>query len=144
MDRKALAEIVFGDVKELRRLEGLLYPRLEQQHRELIARHLEDETARAVVLDAPKLYDAGLDALCDSVVFVETDDHLRAQRVQRDRGWATPELARRENLQKPLDIKRAKADDTVANNSSLDDLRTQVEIVFASVLARFSTNRSKR
>jgi dephospho-CoA kinase len=138
VDRAALATIVFNDPNELGRLEGLLYPRLMT----LCQRRLQElksiDGVRAIVLDAPKLYEAGLDRLCNAVVFVEADRSLRLARVGRSRGWDEAELDRRENLQKPLDKKKACADYVVVNHSGAEHLRSQVERVFNSVLASFS------
>ena len=90
-----------------------------------------------VVLDAPKLYEAGLDALCDAVVFVMAERSDRVRRLAASRGWTEEEVTKRENLQNPLDIKEANADHVVANNSGVEELRTLVEHVFSSVLASF-------
>jgi dephospho-CoA kinase len=138
IDRKAVAGRVFSDPAELARLEALLYPRIERRREELTAGYVSDIDVPAVVLDAPKLYEAGLDELCDVVIFVDSADATRAQRVASSRGWSKSEWASREKLFEPLDRKRAGADYIVANNSSIDDLRSEIERVFSAVLASFS------
>jgi len=135
VDRKALATIVFNDPAELDRLEKLLYPRIHRRREQLVAGYQADPAVRAIVLDAPKLYEAGLGDYCDAVIFVEADWSVRVRRVAASRGWTEDELRRRENLQNLLDTKRANADHVVINHANLDQLRTEVERVFASVLA---------
>jgi dephospho-CoA kinase len=135
VDRKALASIVFNDPAELDRLEKLLYPRIHRRREQLVAGYQADPAVRAIVLDAPKLYEAGLGDYCDAVIFVEADRSVRVRRVAASRGWTEDELRRRENLQNLLDTKRANADHVVINHANLDQLRTEVERVFASVLA---------
>ena len=135
VDRKALATIVFNDPAELDRLEKLLYPRIHRRREQLVAGYQADPVVRAIVLDAPKLYEAGLGDYCDAVIFVEADWSVRVRRVAASRGWTEDELRRRENLQNLLDTKRANADHVVINHAHLDQLRTEVERVFASVLA---------
>jgi len=135
VDRKALATIVFNDPAELDRLEKLLYPRIHRLREQLVAGYQADPAVRAIVLDAPKLYEAGLGDYCDAVIFVEADWSVRVRRVAVSRGWTEDELRRRENLQNLLDTKRANADHVVINHANLDQLRTEVERVFASVLA---------
>lgn len=137
-DRKALASIVFNDPHELDRLEKLLYPRLHRRRERLVAGYNADPAVRAIVLDAPKLYEAGLGDYCDAVIFVEADWSDRVHRVAASRGWTEEELRRRENLQNTLDTKRANADHVVINHSSLDQLRIDVERIFSSVLAAFA------
>jgi len=137
VDRKALASIVFNDPAELGRLENLLYPRLHRRRKQLVSGYNADPAVRAIVLDAPKLFEAGLGDYCDAVIFVEADWSDRVRRVAASRGWSEEELRRREILQNSLDTKRAKADHVVINHSSLDQLRIDVERIFSSVLAAF-------
>jgi len=77
----------------------------------------------------------GLADQCDHVVFVEADEPIRRRRVLRDRGWTPQEFVRLEKTQAPLDAKRRRADCTVVNNAGMDELRRQVEEVFARILA---------
>jgi dephospho-CoA kinase len=136
--REAVGKIVFANAAELARLEGLLYPRLERRRRELISVYEGDKRIVAIVIDAPKLYEAGVDRVCNVVVFVDSDRSTRLARVAESRGWSKEELARRENLQKPLDAKRASADYVITNNSSIEELRIQVDQVLSSVLASYA------
>lgn len=137
-DRRAIAAIVFKDPAELTKLEGLLYPRIHDRREVLVDRYDADAAVRAIVLDAPKLYEAGLEGLCDSVIFVDADWQVRVKRVGASRGWDEAELRRREKLQFPLDHKRANADYCVTNHSRIDELRSEVNRVFSSIVAPFS------
>jgi dephospho-CoA kinase len=137
IDRTVVASIVFDDPAERRRLEGLLYPRLAAERRRLMAALDEDDSVRAIVLDAPKLYEAGVDRECDVVVFVDADADVRARRVEASKGWTRTELSRREKAMEALDKKRAKAEYVVTNQTSTEDLRVQVERVFAAVMKTF-------
>ena len=134
VDRRAVADIVFADPAELRRLEGILYPRLWVRRDELLARFAGDDGVLAVVLDAPKLYEANLDRLCDAVIFVDADADVRSTRLAATRGWSEAERLRREKLLNPLDVKRSSADYVVKNNSDLGALQSEVQRVFATVL----------
>jgi len=138
VDRKALASIVFSDPRKLDRLEKLLYPRIHRQRERLVEGFNADPAVRAIALDAPKLYEAGLGDYCDAVIFVAADWPDRVRRVAASRGWSEEELRRRENFQNSLDTKRANADHVVINHSSLDQLRIDVERILASVLATFA------
>ena len=137
VDRGAIASIVFDDPTQLQRLEDLLYPRLMRRSEVLLAAADAEPIVKAIVLDAPKLFEAGLDKLCDSVIFVDALVSDRLRRVEQNRGWNEQELIRRENRQTPLDPKRANADYVIVNHAGLDELREQVERVFSSVLNSF-------
>lgn len=143
-DRRAIARIVFYDPHELERLERLLYPRLNRRREAIVAALEDDPAVLGIVLDAPKLYEAGVDKQCDVVIFVDAEEATRARRVMDKRGWSVEELRRRENLQIPLDNKRTNADHVIANHSSVDALRSEVERVFSTVLTSFSVSRARR
>jgi dephospho-CoA kinase len=138
VSRREIGKIVFNAPEELGRLEGLLYPRIHHRRRELVERYEADPAVRAIVLDAPKLYEAGLDKFCDVIIFVDADWESRKRRVGKDRGWNETELKRREKLQIPLDTKRANADYVVPTHSGIDQLREDVDRIFTSVIASFS------
>lgn len=138
IDRGAVAAIVFERADELRRLESLLYPRIENRRESLFTEYESNASIRAVVLDAPKLYEAGWDRLCDRVIFVEATREERLRRVAATRGWDGAELDRREKWLLPLDKKRARADDIVVNHASIAELRSEIELIFRRVLAAFS------
>ena len=126
VDRSRVGAIAFADQAQRRRLEELLHPRIAARRKELKRGCEADEAIRMIVIDAPLLYEAGIEAECDLVVFVDADRAVRAGRLRVQRGWSEEELARRENMQKPLDMKRRRADHIVTNSSSLSALRGQV------------------
>lgn len=134
-DRTAIRGIVGQDAGALRRLEGLVHPRIAQRTSELIAGWSSDPGIRAIVWDAPLLFEVGLADRCDCVVFVEAPAAARLARVSVGRGWSVEDLERLEKQQKPLDLKRANADYTVENNSDVSALRRQVAEVFSRILS---------
>lgn len=135
IDRRAIASIVFADEEALRRLEALLYPRIEKRRAEIMQRVEHDPQVTAIVIDAPKLFEAGVDRECDAVVFVEADRERRLRRVSTFRGWDEAELDRRERSQSPLEEKRSRSDYVVTNNADEGELRRQVDDVLSRVLA---------
>jgi dephospho-CoA kinase len=128
VDRTRLGKLVFGVSEEAlaarRFLEQLTHPRIgEQLARQ--ARQFEQEGDRAVVLDAPLLFEAGWDKLCDTVVFVESPRELRRVRAKA-RGWSEQEFAAREAAQHSLARKRCRADVVIDNSESLEATRSEV------------------
>jgi len=136
IDRARVAQIVFEDPKQRRRLENLIHPRVFARWAETLQRcRSEPGFAPAVVIDAPLLFECGLDSECDVIVFVDVPEEIRARRVQEGRGWSLAELRRREKMQKSLDIKRDRADHIVENNSSVSDLRRTAENAFTAIIS---------
>jgi dephospho-CoA kinase len=134
VDRKRVAAIVFGDEGERRRLEGLVHPIVRQGRAELIEK-ARAAGAPAVIVDAPLLFEAGLDAECDSVVFVHAPRQVRLERVRVSRGWDEAELDRREKVQLPLDEKRKRSDHEIVNDAGADRLIAEARRILDQILA---------
>src|SRR5689334_21447082 len=100
---------------------------------------------RALAWDSPLLLEPGLYEECAALVFGDTPLELRHKRVL-ERGWGPEELLKRENLQWPLDKKRALCNDVIVNSEARqrgsDDSRGQVGQVLSRILARLSNRPS--
>ena len=133
VDRTKLRR-VFDHRNERRRLEALIHPRVARQREALVAHYGADPRVAAIVLDSPLLFEAGVAASCDAIVFVDCDDAVRQARVAASRGWTPQQLQAREKAQKPLDFKKRRADYVVSNNSTVDELRRQVTELFPRLI----------
>jgi dephospho-CoA kinase len=79
VDRRALGKIVFVDPAARTRLEAILYPEITERIRRFIA------GGGDVVINAPLLQRAGLESLCDALLFVRAPALVRLVRaVRRD------------------------------------------------------------
>ena len=129
VDRPALAKIVFAPPpegpRELNYLEQITHPRikivLQQQMQELSARGVA-----MVVLDAPVLFKAGWQDLCDLIVFVEAPQQVRQSRAAK-RGWSAAQFAEREAAQELLTWKRSQAGAIIDNSGTPEATAAQVE-----------------
>jgi dephospho-CoA kinase len=123
INRHEIARRIFGVPEERRRLEGLLHPVVAQLRDVQMgsavaaARAGQGASPVAFVWDTPLLFETGLNAQCDAVVYVDTPRAIRLRRVQTTRGWDDAELTRRENSQWPLDKKQALSHYVVANTA---------------------------
>ena len=93
LDRAALGRIVFADRDALRDLEAIIHPAVRPRILAAIAA-ADAAGARAVVIEAIKLVEGGLAALCDEVWLVTcSPDEQRARLAGR--GVAPDDAARR-------------------------------------------------
>lgn len=136
-DRAAIGRIVFADASQRTRLEGLIHPRLKAG-REAMKAAAEVAGARAFIVDAPLLFEAGLEAECDAVIFVEAPAEQRLARVRATRGWDEAEWRRREAAQLTLEEKRCRSGYAVANSTDRTDLERQVRTVLEAIIDRRS------
>lgn len=131
VDRSAVAQIVFNDPAERLGLERLIHPIVEAERMALFERASGDTVA--FVIDAPLLVEAGLDAECDTVIFIDAPRECRLARVA-SRGWDEAELDAREQSQIPLDRKRSRADYVIENDAGLPAFRERIIDVLHQVL----------
>ena len=133
IDRSALARIVFDssskETNQLELLEQMTHPAIGQKIRERLAQF--ESEAMAVVLDAPVMFKAGWDQMCDKIVFVDSDTSLRRLRA-RQRGWDADELARREARQTSIAEKRSKSTDIIDNSKSKEETYVQARDLWRS------------
>ncbi len=126
VDRVALGAVVFRDAEALAALSAILHPRIGGEIAERVARAQREPDVAGIVVDAAVLLEAGWDAMCTHVVFVQAPAERRVQRVCDQRGWASDDWQGREKMQISLDKKASQSDYTIDNSSSASHLREQV------------------
>ncbi len=125
VDRKALAKIVFSDAEKLKRLTTeIIFPRTGAAMQAALEAFRKSESD-ALLFDAPSLFEAGRESLCDNIVYV-TAPRDRREAWAKKRGWPSGEIDRREGLLRRDEEKRKRADAIVDNAGTLEDLDRQV------------------
>ncbi len=132
IDRSRVAQIVFESPIERRKLEGLIHPLVHERRREQVL-EARSQGAGGVIIDAPLLFEAGVDSECDAIVFVDVPREIRLERVRSTRGWDAQELDRREKAQLGLEHKRERSDYVISNTGLPDELQGRVARVLASI-----------
>lgn len=122
LDRKKLGEIVFHDPQSLNTLNSIMHPVIIENINNRIT--ASDETY--IFVDAPLLYESGLDKLCDVVIYLEMSFDKRINRiVSRDR--ISMSLAEKKIRSfKGSDYKKSHSI-VVENNGTFDELYQKVD-----------------
>ena len=127
IDRPALAIKVFASEAERDWLEQLLWPRVgETVVRWRAERSAEDPPPRALVVETPLLFEAGLDRGYDATIAVITDEAIRRDRAQARGHRALDERTARQLSQEE---KAQRATYTVVNDGSQDDLEVKLSAI---------------
>lgn len=138
LDRSAIGAIVFKDKQQRERLQGLIHPLVWRTASQ--ARGGAPEGTPGIIFDAPLLYESGLDAECDEVVFVDTPEEARLIRVSESRGWSASELAQREASQDDLASKKGRCRFVIHNLGDKAGIGRQVGEVFAMMVGEEQTD----
>ena len=120
IDRTAVATLVFEQPDELKWLEGVLWPhvgeRVNSWREEMSAL---EPAPRALVVEVPLLFEAGMDGVFDHTIAVVADEQVRSARAA-ERGHAGVES--RDTRQLSQQEKAERAEYVVQNDGDLKEL----------------------
>ncbi len=119
LDRKELAKRAFSSQEAKKRLEAVTFPRISRAVREQV----ENACAAGcsvVALDAPTLFEAGLDRECDRILAVTAPEQERLKRVQKRDGLTREQAALRLGAQREESFFARQADWVIENGSGED------------------------
>jgi dephospho-CoA kinase len=123
VDRRKLAGIVFSDKARLEQLNTLAFTHINRKIGEIIAEQRANGTS-CIILDAPTLFEAGADSLCDVIVAVTAPEEVRAARIAARDGIPMEAVQARFRNQHSDAFFREKCDYVLENQGSVDKLHT--------------------
>lgn len=125
LDRKALAAIVFSDKEKKSRLDGLMHGHILDEIERKISKSQSGE-GRGIIVDAPLLFETGLEKKCDQVWLITADEKLRILRVCERDGMDPEEVRARIQNQMADEEKKERAHRIVDNSGSKEALLAQL------------------
>ncbi len=135
LDRKALASIVFTDMNKKLKLDEVMFKAIIAETKSLVEVYSQDDPV-GILIDAPLLFEAGLDKECDLVLLIVADMDVRIHRVCARDGATEQEVRNRINSQMSDEEKISRSHVVVDNSGSLEELEEQLEEFFS----KFSKN----
>jgi dephospho-CoA kinase len=126
IDRKKLACMAFEGKNSIKLLNSVLHPMILKKMKKMI----KDSKRRIVVLDAPLLFEAKSQDLCDVFVFVDAPLKERIKRLKKIKRWDKKELLRRERFQIDINQKKKRADYIINNTSSTSSTFARVRRIY--------------
>lgn len=135
LDRKALASIVFTDMNKKLKLDEVMFKAIIAETKRLVEVYSQDDPV-GILIDAPLLFEAGLDKECDLVLLIVADMDVRIHRVCARDGATEQEVRNRINSQMSDEEKISRSHVVVDNSGNLKELEKQLEEFFS----KFSKN----
>jgi dephospho-CoA kinase len=109
----------------------VIWPRVGERIAEFCKQgHAADPPPRALVVETPLLFEAGMEALYDATIAIVAAEEVRAERAA-DRGHAA--LDERNARQLPQSEKAARATYAVVNDGSPEDLERALSEVLVKL-----------
>ncbi len=133
IDRRRLADVVFGLPERVRRLNELVHPhirrRIEQDAREFARSH----PVGILVIEAALLLEAFAESQVDKVVVVDCTEQQQVERFQT-KGGTAEEARGRMAAQMSRAARRGRADFVIDASGSLEETGRQVDALYEQLL----------
>lgn len=138
IDRAAVANIVFNDQQALDLLEQILHPRV--RHR--LLERIDRSPAAVVFIEAIKLLEGGLAAVCDQIWVTRCSAQTQVQRLMNYRELDERTALMRVNAQSSQEMKAAAADVIIDTDGTLDETKAYFQLAWNRLQRRRLNNAS--
>ena len=126
VNRSQLAEIVFSNPRELKKLTDILYPEALKVVKVKISQYKHEPL---IVLDAPLLFESGWNKITDTTIVVVATRRQQIERAQKRLGLTQAQVLRRLKNQMPMKEKCDLADIIIDNRHHRKQTRKQVDAI---------------
>ena len=121
LDRKGFADRIFGNPEALKRVNALIHPLTWNE----IKRQIRESSAELIVVEAA-LFDERSREVCQYLLYVDTQDEIRIQRLMENRGYSREKCHDIMKNQADRNDFLKLADFVIDNSGSLEESRLQI------------------
>lgn len=133
LNRKKLADIIYNDDNARKKLNGLTFKYVLDEINNRIESVSNDKSIDYVIIDAPLLFEANLDRVCDKVVVLIADEDLKIERICMRDGIDKDTAKKRLSIQKDDEYYISKADYIIRNGRNYD-LENEIDSILSKEL----------
>lgn len=127
LNRRKLAEIIFSDPESKLRVEKILHAYIIACINDLAAKKYKRYN---IIIDAPLLFEVGLDRICDKIVVIWAPYDVQAKRLAARDRLNDEQVKKRINSQMPIEKKVKLADYVVDNTGSKPALGKKIRELY--------------
>lgn len=127
LNRKALGDLVFNDPKALAGLQSIITEKVAERIDFLLEEMKKKGEAGVVVIDAPLLFECGMESVADENWLVTADAKLRVERIKKRDGLTESQIADRMKNQMTEEEKRGMSQYVLDNSGTVDFLYRQID-----------------
>jgi dephospho-CoA kinase len=135
LNRAALRDVVFSDENARRDLESIVHPEVERLRGAEEAR-IAAAGGTVVVHEIPLLFEVGMQAMFDEIVFVDAPDEARQKRIVETRNLSVEDAQAMMAAQMSPDEKRDQADHIIDNDGDMNELTERATMIWRGIMER--------
>lgn len=129
LNRPKMAEKIFGDTDKRLLLNGIMYPYVSY----IVINSVLNTRNNFVLLDAPTLFESGIDDICDYVVSIVAKHETLVGRIMKRDGICAEAAEKRLKSQQREKYYRQRSDFVIVNDGSNSDFKTLIEKTVNSI-----------
>ncbi|MDW7675505.1 MAG: dephospho-CoA kinase [Bacillota bacterium] len=133
LNRKELGKIIFSDPIKRRQLDAIMLPKIRERINQLLAEYLAAE-AQVVVIDAPLLFETGMEKIVDETWVVYVPPQLQRTRLMTRDGITEEAARQRLASQMPIEEKRKLAHRVIDNSGDISHTYCQVKKIWDGII----------
>jgi len=128
LERKKIAAVVFSDLKEKEKLEGIFFPRLKEF---VLDYFKNNQDKKAVFVSGALLFEAGFGGLFNKTIYIDAPDKIRLARLMKRNSISEKEAKKRMDCQKDTS---GYADFIIQNDEDLEKLKEKILNIFEKLM----------
>lgn len=134
INKKRMADIIFNNPQKRRYVEKVIHPEVIKSAEDIKVKILTKEPDAIIIFEVPLLFEAGYRKIFDKVIVVYCNRTTAINRL-RKRGLSEEQILKRMRAQIPISQKKASADFLIDNNSAIDNIKPQVQVILKKLSA---------
>ena len=132
LNRKKLGALVFENKKMLDKLNNTLLPIISEEIQKII----DSSDSQFVLIDAPTLFESGIDKNCDAVISVIAPKNVLINRIMKRDSLSFNDAEKRISSQFSEEFFKENSQIVIENNSTLENLKSNAETALNNLLKK--------
>lgn len=125
LDRKKLAEIIYSSDEKREILNNCTLKHIKEKIKQEVKKLKNNK--KIIAIDAPLLFEAKLDEICEFVIAVISDNlEVQIERITKRDGITEEQAMARLKAQKPNDFYTQKSSYAIVNNGKIEEVEKQI------------------
>lgn len=137
LERKLLGDLVFNNPEALAKLQTIITKKVEEKIDSILKQLKERDNDDIVVIDAPLLFECGMESVADENWLITADMSVRIQRVKKRDGLSEKQISDRINNQMSEEEKRGKSRCIIDNSGTVEELYRKVDKIIERIRDEF-------